>query len=56
MCILNGRITPQFDNYTSVSVKGKSVVDYFAVSHKNLGLCKSFKIHLAGEAQEQGLP
>ncbi len=50
ICIPNGRITLQFDNYTSVSVKGKSVVDYCAVPHRNWGLCKSFKIHLAREA------
>ncbi len=33
MCILIGRITPQFDNYTSVSVNGRSIVDYLPVSH-----------------------
>ncbi len=27
-CLLNGRVTSQFDNFTSVSTKGKTVVDY----------------------------
>ena len=28
MVVLNGRVTPEFDNFTSVSVKGRAVVDY----------------------------
>ena len=30
-CITNGRVTPEFNDYTCVSSKGKSSVDYFAV-------------------------
>ena len=33
LCILNGRVTPAFDNYTSISVRGKAVVDYFVTRH-----------------------
>ena len=31
MCVTNGRITPEFDNMTSVSPKGQAVVDYISV-------------------------
>ncbi len=31
MCLLNGRVTPEYDNYTSISTKGSAVVDYCAV-------------------------
>ena len=32
-CILNGRLTADFDNYTSLSTRGKSVVDYIITPH-----------------------
>ncbi len=47
MCVLNGRVTPQFDNFTSVSVKGSAIVDYIAAPHCSLNICKSFKVNLA---------
>ncbi len=46
MCVLNGRVTPEFDNFTCVSPKGSSVVDYIAVSHDNIYNCNYFKVHL----------
>jgi len=52
MCVLNGRVTPQFNNFTSVSVKGSSVVDYIAVPHHTLNICKIFKVLLAHDAME----
>ena len=45
MCVLNGRITPEYDNFTSISVKGSSVVDYFITNHTSLKYCKEMKIH-----------
>ncbi len=42
-CILNGRITPQYDNFTFVSSRGTSVVDYMITAHdciKNVVECK----------------
>ena len=30
-CILNGRIEPLKDSFTSISHKGRSIVDYFVV-------------------------
>ncbi len=32
-CVLNGRVTPEFDNPTYVSTRGTSVVDYFVTPH-----------------------
>ena len=41
-CINNERISPQNNSYTSVSGKGKSVVDYILISHDALSTCKHF--------------
>ena len=38
-CIVNGRVTPSVDNYTSVSTIGNVVVDYFAVPQDCLPNC-----------------
>ena len=32
------------DNYTSVSIKGKAVVDYVLAAHNGLENCISFKV------------
>ena len=31
ICVLNGRVTPEFDDFTNMSGRGKSVVDYILV-------------------------
>ena len=46
-CIVNGRISPEFNNFTSISPKGSAVVDYFMVPIDNLSTCKQFKVHTA---------
>jgi hypothetical protein len=33
LCIINGRITPENDNFTSISVRGKAVVDFIITRH-----------------------
>ena len=43
-CILNGRVDPTKNDYTSISVKGKAVVDYFAVPYTSLQYIKGFEI------------
>ena len=43
-CIVNGRVKPQCDNYTFVSRRGKSVVDYFCIPHDCLKFCVYFKV------------
>jgi hypothetical protein len=45
MCIVNGRITPQYDNCTCVKAQGKSVVDYFIVPYDVLNNCIELKVH-----------
>ncbi len=35
-CIINSRTTPEHDNFTSISTKGRAVVDYFFVPHEDL--------------------
>lgn len=47
-CIVNGRICPLKDNYTSVSTKGKAVVDYILVPHDCLQSCISFQVNSIG--------
>ena len=44
MCVLNGRVTPEFDNFTSISTRGSAVVDYIAVPHSTFDLCTDFRI------------
>ena len=44
MCVINGRVTPQFDDYTSISSKGRAVVDYVCVPHEMLNICSEFKV------------
>ncbi len=46
MCILNGRIgDTSSDQYTCLSVKGKSVVDYAFVPHNQLHFWNKFQLH-----------
>ena len=47
--IVNGRVTPHNDNFTSVSVKGKAVVDYVIVPLQNMKYCDYFRVHTATE-------
>ena len=47
--ILNGRITPQFNDYTFVSSRGCSVPDYIFCSLDNLKNCVSMKTHLISD-------
>ena len=41
--ILNGRVTPQFNNFTFVSTRGRSVPDYIFCPIDNLHYCESTK-------------
>ena len=47
--ILNGRITPQYNNYTFVSTRGSSVPDYFFCPIENLYNCTEMKTILMSE-------
>ena len=45
-CIVNGRITPDQNNFTCVNTNGKSVVDYFICQHENLKLIPKCEVLL----------
>ena len=47
MCVCNGRVTPQYDNYTFIHSRGKSVIDYIAVPFEFLNQCLEFKVNTA---------
>ncbi len=44
MCIANGRITTEFNNWKSISTKGKAVADYVMVPMEYLDICSTFKV------------
>ena len=43
-CILNGRLCPSKDNFTSISSKGKAVVDYIITAHDCISTCNEFEV------------
>ena len=47
MCVCNGRVTPEYDNYTFIHSRGKSVIDYIAVPYEFLNQCLEFKVNTA---------
>jgi len=49
LCILNGRITPDNDDFTCVSTRGKSVVDYFLTTHDNINNCTRCEVDLISD-------
>ncbi len=53
MCVLNGRICHLQDNFTSISHKGRSVVDYIATQHSTLDLIENFKVMTISDFIEQ---
>ena len=44
MCILNGRVTPEFDNFTCFNRNGCSIVDYIITDYDSLNKCKKCKV------------
>ena len=53
MVVLNGRVTPQFNEFTSVSVKGKAVVDYILCPQTSLDIVKTFKVLLVKDLLDE---
>ena len=45
LCVLNGRLNPENDNYTCISTKGASVVDYIMVPHDVYFKCTKFNVY-----------
>ena len=46
MCVCNGKITPEYDNYTFIHSRGKPVIDYNAVPFELLNQCLEFKVNV----------
>ena len=44
MCVLNGRFGSS-DDFTCISTRGRSVVDYIVLPHEHLPLVSDFKVH-----------
>ena len=49
LCIVNGRICPLSDDYTSVSIKGKALVYYILVPYDCLQICNSFEVLVSNQ-------
>ena len=43
-CVLNGRLCVENDDFTSVSTRGKAVVDYICVPHDCYKNCSNFQV------------
>ena len=52
LCMLNGRISPYLDNFTCVSSRGRSFVDYIITPQICLSTCKNFKVITCKDAME----
>ncbi len=52
-CMLNGRISPLNNNYTSISHRGKAIVDYMLVPHDMLDKVVDFAVIGATELVEK---
>ena len=44
MCILNGRVNSDNNDYTFISTRGKSIIDYMITQHEDIEKCKHFEI------------
>ena len=44
MCVLNGRFGLKSNYFTSISARGKAVVDYVAIPHEQLNNVENFEI------------
>lgn len=44
MCILNGQFDSNNDNFTSVSLRGRSMVNFVCVPHDCFNSCENFKV------------
>ena len=53
LCMLNGRFDPIENNYTFLSTRGRSVVDYMFTPHDNLEALKEFKVLLINDIIEK---
>ena len=45
MCVVNDSVSSELQNFTSISKKGCSVIDYMCVRHSDLSNCICFTVH-----------
>ena len=50
--MLNGRLNPETDHFTSISVRGKAVVDYIVIPHVDLKTCVELKVYTPSDLVE----
>ena len=55
-CVVNGRISPEKDNFTFVHPRGRSVVDYFLTSIDCIDTCIDFEVLPPGAALDKCCP
>ena len=53
MCVCNGRVTPQLNEYTYIHARGKSVIDYFIVPCDTLDQCINFRIQTVKDLMDE---
>ena len=49
LCVVNGRKGKESNNFTHISHRGKSVVDYVIVPHDQLSYCSNFAVMAVSE-------
>lgn len=52
-CIVNGRVNSHGDGFTSVSIRGRAVVDYCLVPWNSLGMIKNFLVDYVSDLCEK---
>ena len=54
-CVMNGRFHENLDNFTYISTRGKSVIDYFICPHEHLKLCTNFEVKTVSDVIDKFL-
>ncbi len=52
--MLNGKLNPENDNFTSISIRGETLVDYIVTPHVDLKTCLEFNIYTLSVLIERG--
>ena len=52
-CLVNGRVTPEYDNFTFISTRGRSIVDYFFTPHECLQQIECFQVDTCSDIISQ---
>ena len=53
LLIVYGRVTPEFDNYTSIAARGSAVVDYILTTQETFSACSVMKVRPVSDLVEQ---